>query len=174
MMRTGLNVRWGAAILALAAAHAASGQASGAPAARPVDKGPGIVATSSNSAPVPTSTPTQTVREIDDPHSGARWVLARDPNHPAGPGRLVLAEGLRSRASEHDPEVVPSRPIIRAGDRLIVEENTAVAEARLEAVALGPAVIGSTFDVRLKIGGGVVRALAIAPGRAAFLPEVRR
>jgi hypothetical protein len=173
-MKIWLKIRWGAAILALAAAHAAYCQTAGAPAAQPVDKGPGIVVTSSNSAPVPASTPAQTVREIDDPHSGARWVLVRDPNHPAGPGRLVLGEGLRSGASEHDPEAAPSRPAIRAGDRLIVEENTAVAEARLAAVALGPAVVGSTFDVRLKIGDRVVRAVALAPGRAAFLPEVRR
>ena len=31
------------------------------------------------------------IREIDDPHSGDRWLLLRDPNRPGGPGRLVLA-----------------------------------------------------------------------------------
>jgi len=30
----------------------------------------------------------QIVREIDDPHLGTRWLLMRDPVHPAGPGRL--------------------------------------------------------------------------------------
>ena len=33
------------------------------------------------------------VREIDDPHTGDRWKLMRDPVHPEGPGRLVLVTG---------------------------------------------------------------------------------
>jgi predicted secreted protein len=61
--------------------------------------------------------------------------------------------------------------VIHTGDLLVVEENTAVVEARLEAVALGPAWAGSSFDVRLKIGGKVVRAIALASGRAVFSPE---
>jgi hypothetical protein len=116
------------------------------------------------------------VREIDDPHSGAHWLLMRDRNHPAGPGRLVLVAadrqagqgGQGSTIRTTSTELIPLRPVIRAGDRLIVEENTAVIEARLEAVALGPATLGSTFDVRLKLGGKVARAVALAPGRAAF------
>jgi len=111
---------------------------------------------------------TQVVREIDDPHSGARWLLLRDPEHPAGPGRLVLLGGAADLAAE----AAPLRPVIRSGDRLIVEENTAVVEARLEAVALGPAAPGSAFRVRLTIGGRVARAVALGPGRAAFLPEL--
>lgn len=110
----------------------------------------------------------QLVREIDDPHSGARWMLLRDLDHPAGPGRLVLAGG--PGASRPAGEA-PQRPIIRAGDRLIVEENTPVVEARLEAVALEPAVSGSAFEVRLKIGGRTARVVARAPGRAAFQAE---
>ncbi len=113
------------------------------------------------------------VREIDDPHNGARWLLVRDPSHPGGPGRLLLVGGFRpqNRSGPSQPGVEPPRPVIRSGDRLIVEENTAVVEARLEAVALGPAVIGSPFDARLKIGGNVVRVVAVAPGRAAFQPR---
>jgi predicted secreted protein len=61
--------------------------------------------------------------------------------------------------------------VIHTGDALILEENTALVEARLEAVALGPAVSGLAFNVRLKIGGNVVRAVALGPGRAAFAPE---
>jgi flagella basal body P-ring formation protein FlgA len=53
-----------------------------------------------------------------------------------------------------------------------VEESSPVVEARLEAVALGPAVVGSAFNVRLKIGGKIVRALALAPGRAALALEM--
>ena len=54
---------------------------------------------------------------------------------------------------------------------MVVEEHTAVVDARLEAVALGPAAIGSPFEVRLKIGGKVVRVVALAPGRAALAPQ---
>lgn len=64
-------------------------------------------------------------------------------------------------------------PVIRTGDRLIVEENTALVEARLEAVALGPAQPGSSFNVRLVAGGKIVRAVALGPGRAAFAPVKR-
>ncbi len=63
------------------------------------------------------------------------------------------------------------RPVIRAGDRLIVEEHTAVVDAALEAVRLNPAALGSTFKVRLKIGGKVLRAVALGPGRAALAAE---
>jgi hypothetical protein len=65
-------------------------------------------------------------------------------------------------------------PVIHAGDRLIVEENTRLVEARLAAVAMGPAIAGAPLDVRLTIGGKVMRAVALAPGRAAFESEVRR
>ena len=113
------------------------------------------------------------VREIDDPHTGGRWLLTHDPMHPAGPGRLVLVRGIRSAVPRSDGSVVEPLPVIHAGDTLIVEENTAAVEARLEAVALRPAVAGSPLDVRLKIGGKVVRVMALAPGRAVFLAEAR-
>jgi hypothetical protein len=135
------------------------------------------------------------VREIDDPHTGARWLLVRDSIHPGGPGRMILAFAPQGQAlnilgngignaarsdariaaqSGHEQMLAgsgPAQPVIRAGDRLIVEENTAVVEARLEAVALNPAAIGSGLNVRLAIGGKVVRAVAVAPGRAAFVAE---
>jgi hypothetical protein len=115
------------------------------------------------------------VREIDDPHSGARWLLMRNSDHPGGPGLLVLAEGGRNPVQRGQagfgPSGVDPQTVIRAGERLIVEENTPVVEARLEAVALGPAVIGSVLDARLKIGGRVVRAVALGPGRAELQPQ---
>jgi flagella basal body P-ring formation protein FlgA len=58
--------------------------------------------------------------------------------------------------------------VIHPGDRVVVEEHTATVEARLEAIALEAAAIGSPVNARLKIGGKVVRAVAIAPGRAAL------
>jgi len=128
------------------------------------------------SASVPVAVSGEIVREIDDPHTGDRWLLLRDSSHPGGPGRMVLVANVRNETRPNELEAGALRPVIRAGDRLIVEEDTAVVAARLEAVALGPAVIGSPFEARLKIGGRVVRALALAPGRAAFQAEteVRR
>lgn len=113
------------------------------------------------------------VREIDDPSSGTRWWLVRDKTNP-GPGRMELAlpetdPGTLERQAE-PPVVVQTRPapIIRAGDKLVVEEHSATADAYLEGVALQPAVSGSALHVRLSIGGRVVRAVAVAPGRAAL------
>ncbi len=163
-MNTGRKTRLGIVLMVLAAAKSALGQAGG---------------TSYSNSNVFVSSGMELsqgeiVREIDDPHTGGRWLLTRAPDHPAGPGRLVLASGMRIAVSRTGAPVVElPHPVIHAGDRLIVEENSAVVEARLDAVALGPAVIGSPLDVRLKIGGKVVRAVALAPGRAVFLAEAR-
>jgi hypothetical protein len=117
----------------------------------------------------------EVVREIDDVHTGARWLLLRNSLHPERPGRLVMAAlgrdwragavftGLEGRGLA---EVAPPPVAIRSGDALIVEEHTAIADAALEAVALGPAAAGSALEVRLKLGGKVLRAVAISPGRA--------
>lgn len=122
-------------------------------------------------------------REIDDPHTGDRWLLMRDDSAPGGPGRLVLVASQRSAAAgeldssaRHLSEANQSHearplPVIRAGDSLIVEEHTAIADARLEARALSPAAPGSTLKVRLSIGGKVMRAVALGPGRAALQAE---
>jgi hypothetical protein len=129
-----------------------------------------------------TQAPITAVREIDDPHTGARWLLLHDPSHPGGPGRLALTSDVqnvgpvRVKDREGFPNAtviaVPPRPVIRGGDRLIVEENTAVVEARLEAMALGPAARGSSLQARLQIGGRVVRVVALGPGRAALASEL--
>jgi hypothetical protein len=124
----------------------------------------------------------EVVREIDDPHTGDRWKLMRDPVHPEGPGRLVLVAGpgtepvSTSTSDAEQPAIsatkrTPLRLAIHAGDALIVEENTAVVEARLEAVALRPAAKGAIFRARLRIGGKVVRAIAISAGHAVFATE---
>jgi hypothetical protein len=124
----------------------------------------------------------EVVREIDDPHTGDRWKLMRDPAHPARPGRLVLVaepgiEPVSARTSDRKQPALSAtkqmqfHPVIHAGDALIVEEHTAMVEARLEAVAMGPAAEGVIFRVRLKIGGKVVRAVAVSTGHAVFAPE---
>jgi len=41
--------------------------------------------------------PGEIVRELDDPHTGDRWLLVRNDQFPGGPGRLV--SGLRLKAN---------------------------------------------------------------------------
>jgi hypothetical protein len=124
------------------------------------------------------------LREIDDLHTGDRWLLMRNDQNPGGPGRMVLVTADRrpiamsaqqgagqvgaghTEAGHAEEAVAP--PIIRSGDRLIIEKHTAVVDAVLEARAVTPAALGATFDVRLTIGGKVVRAVALGSGRAAF------
>jgi hypothetical protein len=163
-MKTGMKTRLGAALAGLAAAGAAYGQLMG--------QGPQTVLPSAEQV----SAQAPVIREIDDPHTGARWLLMRNPIHPGGPGRLVLlANGDPSgggRAAGVELQPVNLRPVIRAGERLVVEEHTQVVEARLEAVALNPAAAGSVLNARLKMGGKVVRAVALAPGRAVLQPHV--
>jgi hypothetical protein len=117
------------------------------------------------------------VREIDDPHTGDRWLLMRDDAVPGGPGRMVLIAAHRHAPAGMLVRSAPERvdavlgPVIRAGDRLVVEEHTAIADARLEARALNPATVGSAFNVRLTVGGRVVRAVALASGHAVLEPD---
>ena len=114
-------------------------------------------------------------REIDDPSSGDRWLLIRSADHPEGPGHLLPVN--RDQPPDflaivgHNLLAGALVPMIRAGDALIVEEHTAVVDARFEAVALGPARPGEAFRVRLKLGGAMVRAVATGPGRAALAPD---
>ena len=109
------------------------------------------------------------LREIDDPQNGDRWLLVEDARHPGGPGLLLRA----GRTVETKPLVHAADaplPIIHAGERIVVEEHTAVVDARLEAVAMNPAWTGSLLNVRLVVGGRVMRARAAGPGRAVLEP----
>jgi len=112
------------------------------------------------------------IREISDPSTGDRWLLERDPAAPGGPGRLVRLSAGEGTATQdaggqsRDDRTLPSR-VIRAGDRVAVEEHTAVMDAELEGVALNGARSGASLRVRLKIGGKVVNAVALGPGRVA-------
>jgi hypothetical protein len=113
-------------------------------------------------------------REIDDPATGDRWILMRDAAHPEGPGRIALIApertenrfaGARGAGTESASSFLPVL-VIHGGDKIIVEEHTTVVDARLEAVALGPAAQGNAFRVRLNIGGKIILAVATAPGQA--------
>ena len=124
----------------------------------------------------PAPPPGEVLRRIDDPAAGGAWLLVRDPVHRAGPGRLIwVPRGAQAVPGKRDAGLLAEdaayRPVILAGDLLVVEEETAVAEVRLAATALEPAPAGGLFNARLEIGGKVVRAIAVGPNRARFAPE---
>jgi hypothetical protein len=135
-----------------------------------------IPSDSPTSAGTSSHTPaTELLREIDDPHTGAHWLLYRDRAHPAGPERLVLADAVHARPSRalsaRSGPASTAPPIIHPGDPVTLEEHTPIVEAHLQAIALGPASVGSLFRLRLAIGGKVMLAIAIAPGRAVLPPQ---
>jgi len=176
-MRIGRIIDGTVVVLAMAAAMA--GPVAHAQAARAADSGRLVMISSPGPSSVYPALNGDIVREIDDPRNGDRWLLMRDDSHPAGPGLLKLVSAVGggrmdpSRARQTTPAADTPPPVIRAGDRVVVEENTAVVEAHLEAVAMGPAWAGSAFNVRLSIGGRVVRAVAQRPGLAVFQEETR-
>lgn len=104
------------------------------------------------------------------------WLLERDPTHPEGPGRwLKVPRGELGNSSSSDRPIrgvaegiVTDRalPVIRGGDQLLIEEDSKLVEMRLQAVALQSAGPGEVFAVRLRSTGMVIRAVALAPGRA--------
>jgi len=147
----------------------ASGQAA--------DTNPAFVLRIVGAAPSPEPSGGALVREIDDPFTGERWVMSRDDIHPGGPGRWMRVSArvaMRAAPRGYGSEELrtPARVlVIHSGDQLILEEHTAVADARLAAVALGSAASGAEFRVRLQIGGTVVDAVALGPGRAVFAEE---
>ncbi|MGA3371864.1 MAG: hypothetical protein ABSC48_08905 [Terracidiphilus sp.] len=179
-MRTGLRVARGIGLLALGAASMACAQSPAAP-----HRGRQALLSSGglNAFPAAVARPAagelaqgEILREIDDPQNGDRWLLMRNDQVPGGPGRLVLAAS-RERAAAPAPlrtarsaEQIRPLPVIRAGDRLTVEEHTARVDAILEARALSTVALGSALEVRLAIGGRVVWAVALGPGRAALQP----
>ncbi|MGA2833886.1 MAG: hypothetical protein ABSE55_12520 [Terracidiphilus sp.] len=169
-MRTERRVVMGAGMLAIATASMAFAQSAAAPGAQ-------VLISSGGLASAQKQAQGEIVREIDDPHTGDRWLLMRSGQFPGGPGRLVLATAHRNTVGgasggvAGQPEEAQSIPVIHIGDRLIVEEHTTIVDAVLEARALNPATAGAALEVRLTIGGSVVRVVALGPGRAALLNE---
>jgi hypothetical protein len=113
--------------------------------------------------------PIHVLREIRDPHTGICWRLLSNLAAPAGPAQLA-ASGAGDSCPPVQAGQAAQRFAIQQGDRVVLEEHTPTVDARLEAVAMGSAMTGSFLDLRLKIGGKVVRAVAIAPGRAILRP----
>jgi hypothetical protein len=128
-------------------------------------QGPMATVRQAVSQDAPVEGPASAMREIDDPHSGTRWLLVKDEKHPGGPGRLMQL-GRDDHAGLGGSRLAEAAPIIHAGDRIVVEEHNDVVDAVLEATALGPARERGEFEARLRVGGRIVRVTAIAPGRA--------
>ena len=125
------------------------------------------------------------VRIIDDQATGRRWLLVKQLDRPEAPGLLLqiaddqscsklLPAGTEGRFPIAH-QVLPLQ-VIRPGDSVILSEDSPVADARLEAIAIEPAAAGQSLTVRLKLGGHLLRAVAIAPGSALLVREreVRR
>ena len=174
-MRIGLRMAWSAGLFFVAASTACAQ----APAVAGPDSGAQVMFSSGGLASA--DNPVQgmqreIVREIDDPNTGDRWLLMRNDQVPGGPGRLVLVAAHRNLTGgaalllAGQTGKAQILPVIRTGDRLIVEEHTARVDAVLEARALNPAAAGASLDVRLTIGGTVVRVIALGPGRATLQP----
>ncbi|MGA9668589.1 MAG: hypothetical protein WBQ94_05230 [Terracidiphilus sp.] len=172
----GLNFGWGISMLTLAAVPWSLGQT-----AKPDETTGRALVSSPQPGHVPVAgqievaTSGEIFREINDPKDGTRWLLSRDVNHPGGPGVLALAERVAGPVQRLATGALPAQailaPIIHAGDRLILEEHSAAVDSRLEAIAMAPGALGSVFPARLSIGGKVVRARALAAGRAVLEPE---
>jgi hypothetical protein len=98
-----------------------------------------------------------------------------EPPHAALPPGPVSPEPVLPEPVLPEPVLPePVLPVIRSGDRIILEQHTRVVDARLEAVAIGPARAGAAFSARLLMGGGMVRAVAISAGRALLAGETER
>jgi len=110
------------------------------------------------------------VREIDDPHTGQHWILMRDPTRPAGPGVLML-EGAILNDGGLQAAITQVHAVIRAGDRVSVEQSNAKFDLRLGGIALYPAAQGAPLKVRLETSGKVVSATALGPGRTQLIPD---
>lgn len=124
------------------------------------------------------------VRVIEDRPQGLQWLLLRNADHPGGPGMLVpqLWEKVDLNAPQSDERsalqtranVMRLRPVIRAGERLTIEDDSPMAHLRIEAVAMMPASAEEVFKVSLSVGGATVKAIALGPGRAKLAPSFER
>lgn len=114
-------------------------------------------------------------RAINDPYTGERWLLAANTVHPERPRKLTLvSSGGRATSEDLESGFKQSQPLpfgIRAGQRVEVFGETEKISFLLEACALASAPAGGEFIARLKIGGRLVRARALASGRAEFVGE---
>ena len=115
------------------------------------------------------------VRALEDPSSHRGWLVMRYLARPEWPGRVVpLAQQSfcgddaslpRGRAGARIA-LSGAEIVIRAGETLIVVEDTKAAHVELAATALGNARRGEVISARLRTGGKLVKMIATGPGRA--------
>ena len=120
------------------------------------------------------SIPGEIRREIADPCLGLHWRLIVDPSSSGKPGRLVLLDqnGTVNGSKVDGTHMLPATAtfdlasvLIRAGEHIVVDQDTGVIRARLSAVALESAVAGQRLRVRLIVGSGLSRNTELtAPG----------
>lgn len=149
------------------------------PAAAQTNCVPGPACIVIDSAAGSTQAAEEIIREVDDPATGDRWLLKRNSQYPARPGRMVLVARQKSsqppasapmESADKGFETGKTAEVIHAGDHLVVEEHTRRLDAVLEAIALAPAREGGSLRVRLSVGRRVVMAVAVASGRALLSP----
>ena len=118
----------------------------------------------------------RTMRIVDDPGTGTKWVIERDLRHPSGPGKMVVVSGEgfsgapRGEHQENQNSQILPVPIIHSGDFVLVIEKGNVLDASFEGVAVSSARSGESVSVRLKIGGHTLEGVAIEPGKVRLLP----
>jgi hypothetical protein len=132
-----------------------------------------------------------------DPNLGVHWQLVPDLTHPGGPARWVqVGQGepmpaIRPSSPAHasgagffkrawDPShVSQSKVVIRNGETVVIEQESAIIHARFLAVALACATAGQRIPVILaRIKGfepgataSVIHVMATGNGRARWAPE---
>ena len=118
------------------------------------------------------------IKSLEDRATGQQWFLMRDPGHPAGPARLVQRSHCSSSSSKEDVspdsqwrpnQTERSKRVIHAGQNVVVYDLSPNVKAEFEAIAVSSASLGQTFNVRLQVGGHLMRAVATSPARAELL-----
>jgi hypothetical protein len=110
--------------------------------------------------------PSGTKRALVDLSTGSRWVLMANPAHPGGPGLLVPEAEARTRPVVVETHPADTLPVIRAGDRVSIDDSSSSLSAHYAAIALAPAALGGVFLARIAAGMAPVRVIALGPGRA--------
>ena len=108
----------------------------------------------------------EAVATLRDPATGDEWRLLRGSR--GGPGRWIrsLASSVFKRRSSAPRPDFKEPLAVRAGERLVVSEETSRVAVRVEVVALEPAAVGAIFRVRAVLGDRVLLAVALGAGRA--------
>lgn len=125
------------------------------------------------------STTCRDVHVLEDPFTHLRWIRLLDSVHPTGPARLIPLPsttgieiqdaGCTMSGATFAATREQRLPVIRAGEHIIIEQQTSFARLRLEATALAPALPGAFVRVQLKTDGQVLSVIADGP-RHARLP----